>query len=125
MSFRSSLTVLQGCASENIQHGLFKIILYDGMFCVGIAAAEMNRFKGGLYNFASATQGFLRQHSFQLSIIPVEFSLKDRRAQNLQFFELLNVQTLIPRMQPMKLLRQLKGSASAAVKSPCHCRDAR
>ena len=43
-------------ASENVQRGLFKIFSYDGMFCVGIAAAGMNGFKGSLYDFASVTQ---------------------------------------------------------------------
>ena len=56
-------------ASENIQRasGFFKIFFNDGMSCVGIAAAWMNRFKGSLYNFASVTQRFLRQHTFQTS----------------------------------------------------------
>ena len=53
-------------ASENIQRGLLKIFFYDGMFSVGIAAAGINHFKGSLYNFASITQWFLRQHTFQL-----------------------------------------------------------
>ena len=36
-------------------------IFYDGMFCVGIAAATMNCFKDSLYNFASVTQWLLLQ----------------------------------------------------------------
>ena len=37
------------------------------MFCVGIAAARMNLFRGSLYNLASATHGFLWHYSFQAS----------------------------------------------------------
>ena len=53
-----------------LARGLFKISFYDGMFCVGIAATGMNRFKGhgSLNNFASVTQGFLLQHPFQTSL---------------------------------------------------------
>ena len=53
--------------SKNIQRGLFKIFFYDGMFCVGIAAAGMNCFKGSMYNFASVTQWFHLQDTFQRS----------------------------------------------------------
>ena len=69
--------------------------------------------------------------ALHVSSIPVEFGSKDRRAQNLRFFELPNVETLISGMQPMKLLRQMKGCAPSAacerlrhLKSLFHRRDA-
>ena len=66
LSFRSFFAV-HCTASENIQLGLFKIFFKDRMFCVGIAEARMNHFKGSLYDFATVFQGSLRQHTFQIS----------------------------------------------------------
>ena len=109
----SALQSFFNTASEWIQSGLFKMFLHDGVFCVGIAAARMNLFKDSLYNFASATKGFLLHYN-----IPVEFGSKNHSAQNLRFFELWKVETLISGVQPMKLLRQLKGCAPAAA---CEC----
>ena len=79
----SALQSFFNTASEWIQSGLFKMFLHDGVFCVGIAAARMNLFKDSLYNFASATKGFLLHYN-----IPVEFGSKNHSAQNLRFFEL-------------------------------------
>ena len=63
-SFRSLFFILQASGSRLVYSRYF---FYDGMFCVGIAAARMHRFNGSLYNFASATHGFLRHYTFQAS----------------------------------------------------------
>ena len=47
--------------SEWIQSGLFKILLYDGMFGKVIAATGMNL----LYDFNCVTHDFLGQHAFE------------------------------------------------------------
>ena len=54
------------CKRVDPEWSLQDILLW-WMFCVGIAAAKMNCLKGSLYNFASATHGFLLHYTFQAS----------------------------------------------------------
>ena len=90
-------------------------VFYDEMFCVGIAAAGMNRFTGSVNNFASVTPGFHRQHTFQTSqsnLIRGTVVHKTFKSLSSQMFRLC----FLPcsPWNHLELLRQLKGCAPAA-----------
>ena len=73
----------------------------------------MNLFKGTWYDFASV-KGFFGNTRFKHPSGTLEVCFRNLSGQSLQIVQLPIFQTLIPWMQPTKLMRQLWGCSPAA-----------